>query len=324
MAQHALGSEYDKRLAPQAARLTAEHMEVLRGGGWLANLHVVFRGELHEALEPRAGMLRALAFIAVRQEQYDAGGQIPFVFTGADELVDDHLRAVGEIAELRLPQNERFRIVAAEPILETDAASLREGGIVNLAKRLLARQVRKRDVVVLGFRINQDGVALIEGGAFRVLPSEAHRRSFQNEGPVGQCFRKAIIDGALAVAHLGALLKKLDDLGMDVEALGNGHEGIGNLRELFARKAGIDFIGGIVLAVQVRRPIIWQLAQMRLLGELAGFQLFFFVFLFYGFDERHAINAGFLRVNFPEGQMIFYASVPAGLRGGGVGPLPSG
>ena len=62
------------------------------------------RAQLQEALEARGGMLRALAFVAVRQEQRQAAQAVPLRFAGADELVDDDLRAVGEIAELALPR----------------------------------------------------------------------------------------------------------------------------------------------------------------------------------------------------------------------------
>src|SRR6266404_2114571 len=107
MAQHALGREYDERLAPWAAHLAAQHVKILSGSRGLANLHVVLGGELHEAFQAGAGMFRSLAFVAVRQEHYDAGRQIPFILAGADELVDDHLCPVRKIAELRFPQNER-------------------------------------------------------------------------------------------------------------------------------------------------------------------------------------------------------------------------
>ncbi len=62
-----LGVKHDERLAPFAQRLTAQQVEVLRGGGGLADLHVVARGELQIAFDAGAGVLRALAFIAVRQ-----------------------------------------------------------------------------------------------------------------------------------------------------------------------------------------------------------------------------------------------------------------
>ena len=80
MAQHALWSENDQRLAPAAASLPSEQVEILRGVGGLADLDIVFASELHEALDARAGMFRPLAFVAMRKKQHQAGGQIPFIF----------------------------------------------------------------------------------------------------------------------------------------------------------------------------------------------------------------------------------------------------
>ena len=103
IAQHALWRHDHERLAPFAQRLAPQHMEVLPGGGGLADLDVVARGELQIALNAGAGMLRPLAFVSMREKHDNAGEQIPLVFAGGDELIDDDLRAVGEIAELRFP-----------------------------------------------------------------------------------------------------------------------------------------------------------------------------------------------------------------------------
>src|SRR5215471_14420183 len=108
MTQHTLRGQHDQRLSPRPARLPPQHVEVLRSRGRLANLHVVFRGQLHKSLQARAGMLRALPLVTVRQKQHDSRWKIPFVLARADELVDNHLRAISEISELRLPQNERL------------------------------------------------------------------------------------------------------------------------------------------------------------------------------------------------------------------------
>ena len=81
------------------------------------------RGELQIALDARAGVLRALAFVSVRQQHHNAGEQSPLVFARGDELVDDDLRAVGEVAELRLPQHQRFGIVAAKPYSKPSTAA---------------------------------------------------------------------------------------------------------------------------------------------------------------------------------------------------------
>ncbi len=53
-------------------------------------------------------MLRPLPFIAMRQQADEARHAQPFALAGRDELVEQHLRSVGEIAELRLPQRQRI------------------------------------------------------------------------------------------------------------------------------------------------------------------------------------------------------------------------
>src|ERR1700691_4198213 len=99
MAQHRFRREYDERLAPRPQRLSAQQVEVLRGGGRLRDLDIVLRGELHVAFHARAGMLWTLYLVAVREEHDEAGEQTPLGFARGEELVDDDLRAVGEIAE---------------------------------------------------------------------------------------------------------------------------------------------------------------------------------------------------------------------------------
>ena len=51
-------------------------------------------------------MLGALALVAVGQEQGKAAGLAPLGLGGGQELVDDDLGAVGEVAELGLPQDQ--------------------------------------------------------------------------------------------------------------------------------------------------------------------------------------------------------------------------
>src|SRR4029077_17747134 len=94
-------------------------MKILRGGRGLANLQIVFGGQLEKAFEAGAGMFRTLPLVTVRQQQNDAGGQVPFIFGGGNELIDDDLGTVDEISELRFPGDQRFWIIAAVAILET-------------------------------------------------------------------------------------------------------------------------------------------------------------------------------------------------------------
>src|SRR5580704_17592842 len=142
MAQHALGRKDDQRLAPRAQGLPTQHVEILRRRRGLANLHIVFRRQLHETLKARARMLRPLPLITVREQKDQPAWQIPFVFRSAQKLVDDSLRAIRKISELRLPHNQRLRIVAAEAVFESHASRFGERGVVNLAKSLPAREMR--------------------------------------------------------------------------------------------------------------------------------------------------------------------------------------
>src|SRR5690606_35320149 len=101
VAQQRLGRQHHERLAGGHAQLAADHVERLGRGGGHADHHVVLRAQLQEALKARRAVLRTLALTAVRQEQRQPGQPAPLGFAGGDELVDHHLGAVGEVAELR-------------------------------------------------------------------------------------------------------------------------------------------------------------------------------------------------------------------------------
>src|SRR5580693_728572 len=174
MTEHTLWRENDQRLAPQAARLPAQQVEILRGSGGLADVHVAFGGELHEAFNARARVFRALAFVAVRQQQHQSGREPPFVFAGAEELIDDHLRAIRKIAELRFPENQRLWIVARKAVFKPQAAAFGERRVVNLAKSLIRRQMSKGEILLFSLRVDQNRMALVEGAALRILAGEAH------------------------------------------------------------------------------------------------------------------------------------------------------
>src|SRR6516164_629734 len=161
-------------------------MEILGGGGRLANIHVAFGGKLHETLDARAGMLRALAFVAVRKQEREACGKAPLVFARTDELIDDDLRAIHEISELGLPEDKAFGIVARESIFKAEASGFGKRRVVDLTEGLRGREMSKRQIFLLGLRIHQDGVALVKSTALRILPREANGIPFEKERAVGK------------------------------------------------------------------------------------------------------------------------------------------
>ena len=130
-------------------------MKILRRIRRLANLQIVARRQLQKAFNTRAGVFRALPFVTMRQQQHDAGKQVPLVFARADELVDHRLGNVDEVAKLRLPQHQGLGIIAAVAVFETQNASLGQCRVVDFATRLLRGDVLERHVLLLIFDIHQ-------------------------------------------------------------------------------------------------------------------------------------------------------------------------
>ncbi len=102
MPEHALGSEDHERFAPWPQGLAAEQMKILGRVRRLANLNVVFRGQLQETFDASAGVFRPLALVAMGQQHHQTGEQVPFGFAGADKLVDDGLGNIHKVSELGL------------------------------------------------------------------------------------------------------------------------------------------------------------------------------------------------------------------------------
>jgi hypothetical protein len=136
-AQQALRRHQDQRLANLALELAAQDVEVVRRRRAVGDLHVVLGGELQVALEARGGMLRPLAFVAVRQQADEARHAQPFALAGGYELVEDNLGAVGKVAELRLPQGERVRLGERIAVFEPEHCLLREHRIDDLVAALV-------------------------------------------------------------------------------------------------------------------------------------------------------------------------------------------
>ena len=136
--QQALGRHHDERACRRVERLAAEKMEELRRRRAVGDPDVVLRALLQEPLEPRARVLRAVAFVAVRQEQRQPRRLPPLRAAGDEELVDHDLGAVDEVAELRLPEDERVGRRDRVAVLEPEGGVLRERRVVDLEGRVRA------------------------------------------------------------------------------------------------------------------------------------------------------------------------------------------
>src|SRR5256714_7860726 len=159
-------------------------------------------------------MLRPLPLVAVRQQQHQAAHALPLRLGAGDELIDDHLRLVDEIAELRLPDPQPARTRARHAVLEAEHRRLAERAVDDLDLRLAFADVHyviERNVLLAVLVVVEDRVAMAEGSAPGVLAGEPNRNLFEQQARVGDRLRAAPIDYLAALHHLEALIEQLLD-----------------------------------------------------------------------------------------------------------------
>src|SRR5205814_5821797 len=88
-------------------------------------------------------------------------------------LIDDDLRAVGEVSELRLPARQPFRRVEREPVVASDHSRLAQRAVVDLEATLPRPEVGERRVPAAVVYVGKHRVPLRERAAPAVLPAEA-------------------------------------------------------------------------------------------------------------------------------------------------------
>ena len=80
-------------------------------------------------------MLRPLSFVSMRQEHRDAAQTPPLGLAGTNELIDDDLRTVDEIAELSFPDDKRVGFGRCIAVLKSKHRFFRQQRI-DYAKRV--------------------------------------------------------------------------------------------------------------------------------------------------------------------------------------------
>ena len=206
--QQALRRHHDQRARLRHERLAAQQVEVLGRRGAVRDADVALGGRLEEALDASARVLGARALVAVREQQREPRGLAPLGEARHEELVDDHLRAVHEVAELRLPQDERVGRLDAVAVLEAHARLLGERAVVQLERRVRVAQVLERAVAVAGLGVVEHGVALAERAALGVLAGEPHRHAEREQRADRERLRVRPVDRAALGERLAAALEQ--------------------------------------------------------------------------------------------------------------------
>src|ERR1043166_4531669 len=177
MAQQALRRHDDQRLSPLPLYLPAKTMKVLGGCGWIDDLDIVLRGQSQETFEPRAGVFGTLSFKSVRQQQHNPAQSPPLVFRAGDELVDDDLRRIPEVAELRFPTHQSVWPIQAVAVFESQHSCLGKRAVQDFDRRLIRGKVLQRRVGLASSVVMQHRVPLAESPASRDLSRQADAMS---------------------------------------------------------------------------------------------------------------------------------------------------
>ncbi len=160
---------------------------------------------------PAGRVVRALALVAVRQQQRHRGALAPLRLAGGDELVDDRLGAVGEVAELGLPQTSASGCLHRVAVLEAHRRVLAEQRVVDEEPAaVVVLQRVQRQVVLAGLGVDDGRVPLDERAAAGVLPGQPHGHALAEQRAEREDLAEAPVDVAVD-GHRGPPVEQLLD-----------------------------------------------------------------------------------------------------------------
>ena len=118
----------------------------------------------------------------MREEQHQLAALLPLFLRRRDELIDDDLGTVGEVAELSLPQHEGVGSGRRVAVLEPEHRVLGEEAVVDQERSLGGVDVLQGRVLRAAVLIHQHGVALREGAPAGILTGQPHGDPLDEEG----------------------------------------------------------------------------------------------------------------------------------------------
>ena len=212
-------------------------------------------------------MLRTLALVAVRQQADEARHAQPLALTRRQELVEDHLGAVGEVAELGLPTGQRHRLGHRVAVLKPEHRLFRQHRVDDLEPGLIRGDVLQRRVAALVLLVDQHRMALRERAAFDVLARQADGIAFGRQGAKRQMLGHAPIKALAGVDHLAALIEQADNRLVGAEIRRDGRDRFADALEAVDVDASYATAGFVVGQRQARPAAI---EPVGLVGTVAG------------------------------------------------------
>ena len=214
--QHALGRHDHQGLAEITFELSAQNMKELCGCRWIDSFKIIARCHLQKALESCGGMLWSLAFITVRQKQNESSGTVPFHFSAGHKLIEDHLSAVGKIAELRLPDHECIGISLGISQLKSHNCIFRQRTIANFKFPKSFKWIESAASVLR----NHNSVSMAESSALNVLSADTNGRAIQKQCSICKKFCCCPVDLCIGV-NVGATSNRSSDRSMRRDVIWN-------------------------------------------------------------------------------------------------------
>ncbi|MNK46200.1 hypothetical protein D3C87_649790 [compost metagenome] len=202
-------------------------------------------------------MLGTLALVPVRKHHHQAREPLPLGLGRADELVDDGLGHVGEVAILRFPDVQGIGLGQRVAVLIAQDRQLREGRVVDVEARLIACQVAQRDVAALrpfGVLVVDLRVAMEEGATARVLPDEPDSVPLGDQGRVGEVLGHAPVEGQGSREHVAASLEDRADALVRLEAFRKVDEALAELLEALDGNSRVHGGAPVRIAADVLGP----------------------------------------------------------------------
>src|SRR3979490_1786056 len=151
-------------------------------------------------------MLGTLALVPMRKEQGQSREAPPLGLAGTDELVDDDLCPIAEIAELAFPNRQAMRFGRGESVFESHDRFLRQHRARHGERRLAGGEMLQRDVPNARGLVMQHRIPVEVCTAPAVLAGEAYRIPLLEEARIRESLGTAPIEGEIAGHHALASL----------------------------------------------------------------------------------------------------------------------
>src|SRR6266545_1024098 len=224
MTQEAFRREDDERqrIGREKQRLPAEQVEVLRCRRAVCDAHVEVGGAFQKPLQPSTRVVRSLPFVPVRQEHRQRSGEPPLGASRRDELVENDLRPVDEVAVLRLPEHETALCLNAVAELEPERRVLGERAVVDLEGRACPRKRSERNVFSARDRIVKHGMPMTEGASLDILASETNGYAVFEDASERKLLGGRPVDGPIdrLIQHRGTPLTSAFEFAMHGKSFG--------------------------------------------------------------------------------------------------------